>query len=383
MNSPRVLVFTPEVWPIVTDQAMEALRWCSALKDRGLDVVILTCRWDRMLPERTECRELVIHRLLPPMTSLRRTVQLIDQAGKWLRGNSHDFDSCIIHGPLDFISQCAERWRVPLPLVARLSGSIVRSRTGMQHLRSSRLHVYDRVVCPDDGSLRVLTVAGFGTRALCLPIPSWVSSEELASRRRQARETLVRLSPEFGVDSESKLVVCLGDLSAASGSGEVIDAAISLLNRGEKVCFWFSGFDRENGLYSQLVRDHAWHHEIIIGGPFDEIDDLVHAADLIVLPHSLSRECFIEPFVLGSGQAFVVPESSPVTERESAIPTRLIYQRNRAALVAKIKEWMEHRDVFDSEAASFARKFLLQHHPSIVLDGWLRLLSANSARRTG
>ena len=71
-NSPtlplRLLVVTRKYWPVVDEACMRLMHWIDHWKSLGIDVQIVTARWNKAWPSQANLRGAQVHRLVPPPT---------------------------------------------------------------------------------------------------------------------------------------------------------------------------------------------------------------------------------------------------------------------------------------------------------------------------
>jgi glycosyltransferase involved in cell wall biosynthesis len=193
--------------------------------------------------------------------------------------------------------------------------------------------------------------------------------------KTRARTALVNLSPDFFVPNDAKLVVCLGEVSTAAGCQELVRLAMRMLDSDANIKFWISGIDRQaRQIYSEL-RDHAWHREILIFGAFDDVDELLASADLVVVPNFHGRRRFLFPYIVSSGVPWIAPKEEAWCQRLGSDASPLMWSVPGQDLGSKLNEWYKNPEPVATAAAKVAQQFLRKEPPETSIDAWIGLFS--------
>lgn len=150
---------------------------------------------------------------------------------------------------------------------------------------------------------RPLVAAGLSAERLC-NLPWWAAGPQPRSPEltRIARATLAAVSPDFHVSpSCQRLAVCFDRFDGRSRLPRLLTAFGSLIDRSPSARLWVIGQGPLLPQFYESVRDRAWHHHIQFFSPFDDVGELIQAADLILLPTAASSQHFFLPTAIFSG----------------------------------------------------------------------------------
>jgi hypothetical protein len=312
-----VLVITDRFWPCADDAAAAVLHWAEQRIEDGLKVDVLTPRWHPSWPERAACRRVTVHRLGPPPTSNWSSSLHYKATLRWLQATALRYDSIVIDsvsGLLLFLSGRLEHprrlavTRIPRPLgpAHRVNGTGSGQRSPMLEIDSNLAVAWRRLeglIVPQPAWQRTLVAAGLANERMW-QLPWWAArplprSPEIS---RTARATLAAVSPDFHVSpSCQRLAVCFDQFDGGSQLPRLLTAFGSLIDRFPTARLWVFGQGPLLPSFYESVRERCWHHQIQFFSPFDDVTELMQAADLILLPTAGSSQHFFLPTAITNG----------------------------------------------------------------------------------
>jgi glycosyltransferase involved in cell wall biosynthesis len=117
-------------------------------------------------------------------------------------------------------------------------------------------------------------------------IESGVPIPELrtAARRMQARETIGESNPALSLDERTPLAIYTGRLHAAKGLESLIAAWTKVVQRRLDARLWLVGEGPEHAALERQIHSLGLAGRAALVGSFDNVEDMLLAADLFVLP---------------------------------------------------------------------------------------------------
>ncbi len=283
MDSKRLLLVSPRFWPVSGSLELLASGLAQELAELGHKVTVLTGGMDRVWPNSFEMGSVSVVRLpkrrdgfLDAWRLLKRRNAWSSDLYRWLSRHHEAFDyAIVISGPdeIGVTVDCLRR--AGLPAIVRRDGICSRRSPAFLE-RSPNL------------SRRIRWVSASGQAAedeycvsICDGVADWRSIE---LSRQQIREALQTAHPLFQLGDRDLLAVCPVDLEAGNGVFELVDAWREILSQFPTARLWMTGEGVDGYELFQRIRDLEMEHAVILPGNFDEILDVLQAADAIIMP---------------------------------------------------------------------------------------------------
>jgi glycosyltransferase involved in cell wall biosynthesis len=291
MSRLRLVVVSRRFWPLVggAEKAMAGL--ATELASRSIGVTLLTARWEPAWPAEITYRGVPVLRLTQPQGRGWGTLRYMQAVGRWLRGHAAEFDlvyvSMLKHSA--YAALRAVGGRVPVVLRAEGGGASgdcrwqEQARCGRTIRR--RCRQAEAIIAPSRGVERELLGAGYAEAQVRyvpngVPIPPPRSED----RRAEARAALGAANLALRMPHDSPVAVFTGRLDPAKGLAELLSAWRRVLARWPTARLWLAG---EGPMRPQLEAEIAsagLAGRVVLAGVFDNVDTLLAAADLFVLP---------------------------------------------------------------------------------------------------
>jgi hypothetical protein len=312
-----VLVITDRFWPCADDAALAVLHWAEQLIDDGVDVEVLTPRWHLSWPERATCRRVKVHRVGPPPTSNWSSSLHYKATLRWLQATALRYESIVIDSAAGLLLYLSGRLEHPRRLAVI---RITRPATPPQWVNGAGngqppplleidTHLVgawrrlEGLIVPQAAWQRPLVAAGLASDRLW-SLPWWGASPLPRSPEisRTARATLAAISPDFHVSpSCQRLAVCFDRFDSRSQLPRLLTAFGSLIDRFPNARLWVIGEGPQLPNFYESIRDRSWHHHIQFFSAFDDVTELLQAADLILLPTADSSQHYFLPTAITTG----------------------------------------------------------------------------------
>lgn len=292
MSGLRLALVTRRFWPMVGGAEMVMSNLAVEFQRLGARPTIVTARWQPDWPQEVVHREAPVVRLPNPRTRAWGTLRYMHALSRWLRQNAKELDGVLV-SMLKHSAYVAvgEFQRQEIPVVVRAEGAgesgdcawHKQARFGTRIRR--RVQQADAFVAPSQAIVREMQEAGFASDRLHF-LPNGVPIPERCTpkRREEARLALGDANHDLQCPPDAPVVVFTGRLHRAKGLFELVKAfrTVAEKKRGARLWLIGEGPDREK-LYRAII-DAGLHQVVSLPGVFDDIDEVLQAADLFVLP---------------------------------------------------------------------------------------------------
>ncbi len=381
MNPFRLLVFATKFWPLVDDSSMRLMHWASTLLSHGVDVRILTPRWNNAWPATAECREVLVERLLPPPKSNWSQTHFLRALGRWVQLNRSRFDAIYVDQPnsvLHFLGN--HRSQHGLPVLARyhqadlnsadLAGHALQLSVAIESCRKANW-----VIVPDAQSDRRLRSEGIlGDSIRRIIDADWIGMKRDVSQKLGALRALAKISSDLMVPKGHRIILVMGNIHRRAGLEGFCRTIGPLLDEGAKFQVWIVGTGEGQRSLYQLLKDQSWHREIMMQGAFDSIDDLLQVADLCVFPgEGWSLESYF-PAVVASGTPWLAAKSTEASVMAGESASSLFFQPGDwNEFAGKLRAWNRDPAEIEKVSQQARHSFLTRVDSQQVIQEWLQL----------
>ncbi len=343
MTLPRLVLITRRFWPLVGGAEMVAARLAAGLQARGAATTLLTARWHRQWPAEIEHHGVRVVRLNHPRLRGWGTWRYMQAVARWLTEHRESFDlvyvSMLKHDAYAAVT-AGRRGRFPVALRAEGAGVTgdcywqLEANCGLRIKR--RCFQADAFVAPSPAIERELIAAGYARDRIHY-LPNGVPMpDEGASSRAQVRADLAAAEPALAADTEAPLVLYTGRLHEMKGLEYLLAAWPEVLRRIGQARLWIVGDGPDRWRLMGLIETMGLSTSVRLVGPFDDVEDLLRAADVFVLP-SLEEGmslALLEAMVMGLPViATAIPANEVLVDDQVG---RLAPTRDPAALAAAI-----------------------------------------------
>lgn len=292
MTAPRLVLVTRRFWPLVGGAEVAMAHLATSFDERGWPTRLLTARWDPSWPAELEHRGVPAVRLPQPSQRLWGTIRYMSALSRWLIAHREQFDlvyvSMLKH---DAYAALSAARRANFPVVLRAEGA---GLTGDVHWQldarcgrriKERCREADALVAPSRAVERELIAAGYPRQRIhYIPNGVPVPPARSMATRSQARACLARSHPALYLPDTSPLAVYTGRLHEAKGLSHLIEAWRHVAQRWPAAQLWLVGEGPEHRALVEQIREAELTNQVVLAGAFDDVRDLLVAADLFVLP---------------------------------------------------------------------------------------------------
>lgn len=376
MRPQDLLIVTRRFWPHcgLTEMALSDL--ARNLKDAGHNVTVATIKWSRDWSDRVHFHDIPVIRFTRPLTGPWSSFRYARSLAKHLAAKNYDG---IIASGLGEEATAAARCADDMTAVVVRVDDALDGVAGQLH----RKHV-ETCLATDAVITNSLAVAqrltGLDQMPCVSVIPDGIRirTDELPSNedRLNIRAALSFAHPVLKIEPDQPLAVSCVRMNPGCGLSELVQAWPQVLARFPGARLWLMGDGPQAAsIWQQIIRLDLV-HSVMMPGFFDELDDLLIAADLYVHPCQdiQSGEGLLRAMAVGTP---VIATADDWTESFliSGDNGQLVPAGNSAALAYSILRWLTDRDDRRNIGIRAMRTIANIFPPSEQADKYLELLS--------
>ena len=163
-------------------------------------------------------------------------------------------------------------------------------------------------------------------------------------------EDITKLRSELGIESNCKIIGCVGNVNPAKGYEYLIDAAVGVKKNIPNIKFIIVGglISSQKDYYQKLkdlIREHQLDNNFIFTGKRDDIAELLSLFDLFVLPSTAEGTPMAILEAMAMEKPIIATDVGAISEQiidnESGM---LIEPKNPEQLAQSIKDLLENED---------------------------------------
>jgi glycosyltransferase involved in cell wall biosynthesis len=358
----RLVLITRRFWPLVGGEEKAMAQLAAELASHQCRVTVLTVRWHPRWPSEFLWGDVPVLRLPQVPRTGWSTVQYMLAIARWLRKHRDDFDLVYVAGLRHEAYAALKTLRGRQPVVLRAEGAgregdclwQLDARCG-RRIKQRCLRA-DALVGSTPAVHRELVAAGYPrTRTYYLrdgvPIPpprDW-------DRQAAAREALGTVHPAMKIPQWTPLVVYAGRLSEDRGLDELLEAWETVALGRPQARLWLVGTGPYEARLRRQVDERNLTGRVLLTGAFDNIDELLMAADLFVLPSREGKASLTLLEAMAAGLPVVatdLPDHRQLTAGRSAL---LVPPGDPPALAEALARLLEEPDL-GAELGAAARQ---------------------------
>ncbi len=263
----------------------------SELAARSIPVTLLTARWQPTWPAEITYRGVPVVRLPNPRLRVWGTFRYMQALGRWLRRHRAEYDlvyvSMLKHDA--YAALTAVGHEVPVVLRAEGAGPTGdcrwqrEARCGRRIRR--RCRKADAVIAASRAIERELLDAQY-PREQIQYVPNGIAIPPVRSAAAQlaARNALAATSLTLRLPPGAPLAVYTGRLHPAKGLGDLMAAWERIATLWPNARLWLAGEGPFQEELEAEIEARSLKNHVALAGVFDNVDELLAAADLFVLP---------------------------------------------------------------------------------------------------
>ena len=351
MSSLRVALVVRKFWPIVDGTQRLVSNLAHGLQRLGHAPTILTAQWEKHWPREFIYRDVQVIRFPNWMQTGWGTLRYMSTLSRWLRGNSKQFDAVYVTGlKYDAYTVVGMLRKGPIPVTLSAvetgpDGDCAwheQARFGWRIRR--RCQLADAMVTLSDAASVELQNAGFA-RDKIVRIDKGVRTmlAQDAARRTAARKSLGKTHDILSLKDDTPLAIYIGPFNKSMGLMPLMEAWHKVVGRLPNAKLWMMG-DGPFGLpLWERVGELDLMHNIIFPGTFDDVTDVLQAADLFVQPgpHNHLATAVLEAMACGTP---VLSARSPESLDLLGSRTPMLDQVNSETLAEALLRVLQNED---------------------------------------
>ena len=292
MSPLRLALVTRRFWPLVGGAEVAVANLAAEFQRQGQQATIVTARWEKHWPTEVVHREVPVVRLTQPKLRGWGTLRYMYALGSWLVAQRPKLDGVVVSMlKHDAYAAIGAVRGASLPVILRAEGGGTAGDCAWQQTARFGLRIRQRcqqaeaIVAPSDAIARELREAGYAASRI-VRIDNGVAIPPLRSpsQRDAARAALAEANWDLKCDAGAPLVVYTGRLHPDKGLADLVRAWPPIATRWPQARLWLVGEGPQREELFDLIGDLGFRYHICLPGSFDEIDDVLAAADMFVLP---------------------------------------------------------------------------------------------------
>lgn len=292
MNHMRLALVTPRYWPQVGEAERFVSNLAYELLTQGARPLVVTARWSCDWPTEVTHRGVPVVRLATSPRGGWSTLHYMRELSRWLRRHRTAFDGVYIANLRhDAYAGIGSMRRQPTPVVCRPRASGVGGDCGWQESarfgRRIRRRCYeaDAILAASQCEVDELVSAGYpAARIQRMPYGASTGPAKSSSGRFQARAVLAEVNHDLMASDYAPVAVCLDRFEEQHGLFDLVSAWRPVADRWPSSKLWLIGDGPlRQPLYERIV-DLGLHHQILMPGSFDDLEEVFLAADALIAP---------------------------------------------------------------------------------------------------
>ena len=292
MSGRRLALVTRRYWPQVGGAERAMANLAGELRRLGDEVRIVTAQWEPQWPREVVHREVPVTRLPQPRVRWWGTMRYMHGLMHWLDEQRGTLDGVIV-SMLKHDAWCAVRtFRASgIPVLLRAEGGGTSGDVAWQKsaLGGGRIRqvcqAAEVIIAPSPTVMEELRFAGYASEKVHY-VPNGVELPLLRTVeiRQQARHALREANHDLALDERAHLAVYTGRLDRNKGLRELVQAWAKIAHRWPLARLWLVGEGPLRDELWEMISDYDLRYRVCLPGVFDDVGDILAAADLFVLP---------------------------------------------------------------------------------------------------
>jgi glycosyltransferase involved in cell wall biosynthesis len=286
-----VVFVTRRYWPLCSGPGFVTSLLAEAFWQEGARPTVLTARWQPEWPDRVEHRGTPVVRL-PISRRAWGNFQFTRAVAGWLRDHRRELDLVYV-SELKYDAQaaieCGLRYGFPVACRAERAGLggdchwQLDASFGRRVKRACSLA--DALIATSPAIEAELIAAGLPRQRIHYLPPGIAERPPInPEHRRGYRQVLADAFPDLALPTHAPLVVYAGSLLPAKGLEHLLRAWVYVLGRWPQARLWLVGSGPMRAALLKEVEALGLKGRVILPGVFDEVEDVLRAADVFVHP---------------------------------------------------------------------------------------------------
>lgn len=308
----RLVILAKRYWPLVGGEEQSLAHLARGVKALGVDVTLLTPRWQPDWPDRLDDHGVRVLRLPHPPRGLwsRRAWRL--QLKNWLIAEQANYD-------LVFVSHLEEEATAALqasyvtrrPFVLRPTQWSEIPSSGLFRQRIRKIIDHAAAFSADGPALCAALTAAGCAREKVFEIPDGVplTVERSPVQRAAARQELAEADPTLLLEPNAPLALAAGPLTVDRGLHRLIEAWRIVIDQQPSARLWIVGEGPERERLTKQLQTAALEGKVELVSQFDTMESFYQAADLFVQAGTPEQIPYALREAMSAGLACVISDA--------------------------------------------------------------------------
>lgn len=304
MTGRRVVVVSRRFWPLMGEAEFVAANLAEEIQRQDNEVRVVTSRVIPQWPSTFKFRSFPVYRLPTRFPTFRARRLFERSCIKFIRESAADLDAAIfVQSGFPDIELLSQLGKLDIKCIVRLDGELVADaalKDDWSTFQAKSRQLIDEqklvLVAPTEDLQFQLQKSGIDSSWIRDGIPDSDANTLASSEQKsRARIGLSQSHPLLRIRESQKLAVVAGPIIADQFLDRWIASWSYVTKSVPNAMIWIIGEGNiEQQLWTQIVELELENH-VILGGTFDDLTDVFHAADLFLLANPRRKDA---PFVL-------------------------------------------------------------------------------------
>jgi glycosyltransferase involved in cell wall biosynthesis len=307
----RLVILARRYWPLVGGSEHALAHLAQGLKSLGVEVTLLTPRWQADWPDRLDDRGVRVLRLPHPPRGVWSRSAWRRQLKRWLIAERDSYDLVFVsHLQEEATAAMQASFKTNRPFVVRpvewsgIPGRLCQRRVKRILNRAAAITADGPALCS------ALTALGC-PREKIIEIPDGVppAAQRTVAARTAARQELAEADPTLLLEEGAKLALYAGPLVADRGLNRLLEAWRIVVGQDPALRLWIVGDGPERARLTRQLQISALSGRASLISPFDTMESFYQAADLFVHPGNPQHVPFTLREAMAAGLPCVVSDA--------------------------------------------------------------------------
>lgn len=303
----RLVLVSSRYWPLVSETERWIANLAIELRSLGARPTIVSARWSSNWPAYVSHQGVPVVRLSPPPRGGWSNYRYVRELSRWLRKGVNQFDvvhvSGLRHEAYGAVTAVVGR---NCPVVLQPHGSGVHgdctwqatTRVGKRIRR--RCREAQAVLATTEADEHELLAAGYAREQIVrIPTGARLPAARTGAMKEEARKALAAVNHDLAAPPMVPVAVCIQRLIKDRALDDLLRAWREVGKRFPNAALWIvgDGPDRKE-IFEQIV-DMELHHRVFLPGSFDDLEEVLLAADVCVVPTTESGSTTLDAMAAG------------------------------------------------------------------------------------
>jgi len=305
----RVVLVSRRFWPQADATERVLGRLVEQFVAQGASCTVLTARWDPGEPKQFSYRGAEVVRLPPPRSSFFGPTRYLRGVSRWLRENAGQYEAvCVSRIARDLATVKSSLGSDGPPIFVRceLAGpdgdvALTRSSTFAAKVFAA-ISACAQVITPSETGREELIAWGVDPAKICLlENGAPVQAPPSPALKQQSRCVLYDAHELFSLRDNAPLAVYLGPFLEHQGVFDLVAMWRQVVSKLPHAKLWMIGEGSDGPRLWQAVKDEDLQQAVILPGVFDDITDVLRAADVLLAPAHAEHSSYAIQEAIGAG----------------------------------------------------------------------------------